>query len=259
MQFEYIDYQTNNRVASIILNRPDKRNAFNEGLVSELKRALEIAELDSDVKVILLKANGNIFSAGADLAYLQKMQQHDEQQNYEDSKSLADLFAYIYKHPKIIVSQVEGHAIAGGCGLVTLCDFTFAVPEALFGYTEVKIGFIPAIVMVFLIRKIGECKAKELLLSGRLIGAYEAEKIGIISRVVPNDKIDLEVSNFIQNLCVNCSDTSLKLTKSMIAEVQNMTLDNALDYAAKINAFSRTTDDCKRGIASFIKKEKINW
>ena len=256
---EFIEYGVAERVATIALNRPDKRNAFNIGLVSELKLALEMAEKDDAVKVILIRANGQVFSAGADLGYLQQMQTYTHEQNIADSSALAQLFKYIYQHPKIIVAQIEGHAIAGGCGLAMLCDFSFAVPEAMFGYSEVKIGFIPAIVMVFLLRKIGEGRAKDLLLSARLISAQEALNYGLITNVSAADKIQSEVSNFMQQLCVECSAEALKMTKTMIAEVQNLSLDQALIYAAEMNALARTTEACKKGISSFINKEKLMW
>jgi methylglutaconyl-CoA hydratase len=165
----------------------------------------------------------------------------------------------MYMHNKIIIAQVEGHAIAGGCGLATVADFTFAVPEAQFGYTEVKIGFVPAIVMVFLLRKVGETKAKELLLTGKLITAQTAKDMGIIHEVVTKDKIQDEVFSFAQKLCKETSGDSLKITKSMISAVQNMKDFDALNYAAEMNATARATKDCKKGIASFLSKEKIVW
>lgn len=256
---EYIEYIVAERVAHIVLNRPDKRNAFNVGLVTELKAALEMAEKDDAVKVILLRAAGQVFSAGADLSFLQQMQSYTEAQNIADSSAVAQLFKYIYTHPKILVAQIEGHAIAGGCGLATVCDFSFAVPEAMFGYSEVRIGFIPAIVMVFLLRKIGEGRAKELLLTGKLLNAEEAKNYGLINYVVAADKIAETVSNFVQDLCVECSKDAMQLTKKMIAEVQEKPLDEALSYAAKMNALARTTADCKTGINAFLTKQKIKW
>ncbi len=256
---EFIEYQVSERVANIRLNRPDKRNAFNVGLVTELKMALEDAEKDENVKVILLSANGEVFSAGADLGYLQQMQSYSREQNTADSLAMAELLKYIYQHPKIIVSMVEGNALAGGCGLATICDFCFAVPEAMFGYTEVKIGFIPAIVMVFLLRKIGEGRAKELLLSGKLMNATEACETGLVNKVLEKDKIKDYASNFIRQLCVECSGDALSLTKKMIAEVQNLNLEKGLVYAAEMNAEARETADCKKGINSFLKREKLIW
>lgn len=256
---EFITYTVENRVATITLNRPDKRNAFNAGLVTELKEAFKKADFDENVRVVLLKANGQVFSAGADLAYLIQMRNYQFDQNVSDNLAMAELFKSIYQHSKVVVAQVEGHALAGGCGLATVCDFTFAVPEALFGYTEVKIGFIPAIVMVFLIRKIGEGKAKELLLSGKMISAEEAQHYGLINKVVAADKISETVNNFIHQLVVECSGDALRITKEMIAHVQNLNLDDAIRYAAEMNAHSRTTKDCIRGIDSFLNREKIEW
>ncbi len=158
-----IEYAVADRIGYITLNRPDKRNALSFDLVKELKEAFARAEDDAAVKVIVLRANGEAFCAGADLAYLQNLQKFSHVENLADSNHLKELFLQIYILKKVVIAQVQGHALAGGCGLATVCDFSFSVPEAKFGYTEVKIGFIPAIVMVFLIRKIGEGKARHLL------------------------------------------------------------------------------------------------
>jgi methylglutaconyl-CoA hydratase len=259
MNYEYIQCEVKERVRYITLNRVDKRNAFNHQFVAELKDAFILAEEDEDTKVIVLRANGEVFSAGADLQYLQSLQKNTYEENLADSQFLKELYHHMYMHNKIIIAQVEGHAIAGGCGLATVADFTFAVPEAQFGYTEVKIGFVPAIVMVFLLRKIGETKAKELLLTGKLITAQTAKDMGIIHEVVSKDTIQDEVFSFAQKLCKETSGDSLKITKSMISAVQNMKDFDALNYAAEMNATARATKDCKKGIASFLAKEKIVW
>ncbi|MGB1314703.1 MAG: enoyl-CoA hydratase/isomerase family protein [Chitinophagales bacterium] len=259
MNFNYIEYLTLDRITFITLNRPEKRNAFNEILVEELKQAFTQAEQDEHTKVIILKANGKVFSAGADLGYLQGLQKNSYQENLADSNNLKDLYQQIYTLKKVVIAQVEGHAIAGGCGLATVCDFTFSVPEAKFGYTEVKIGFVPAIVMVFLIRKIGEAKTKELLLTGKLISAAEAKEYGIINNTFIADNINSEVTSFALKLCEEASEQSLQITKEMIAKVQDMNYVQAFDYAAEMNAKGRGTSDCKAGITSFLNKEKINW
>jgi methylglutaconyl-CoA hydratase len=256
---QYITYNIENRVAYITLNRPEKRNAFNPQLVAELKQAFQQAADDAEAKVIVLRANGAIFSAGADLSVLQTMQQNTREQNFDDSQSVRNLYEMMYRLPKVVIAQVQGHAIAGGCGLATVADFCFAVPEANFGYSEVKIGFIPAIVMVFLLRKIGEGRAKELLLTGKLITAAEAQNFGIINKVVPAEDLETAVNAFAQQLCTETSADSLRMTKLMIADVQELSLDAALTYAAEQNAASRETTDCKKGIASFLNKEKLSW
>src|SRR5690606_36237829 len=144
----------------------------------------------------VLNAAGEAFCAGADLAYLQQLQNFSFEENLTDSNQLKELFLNIYTHPKVVIAQVQGHALAGGCGLASICDWVFSVPEAKFGYTEVRIGFIPALVSVFLLRKLGEGAARELLLSGELIAAERAQAIGLINRVVSADKLEAEVNDF---------------------------------------------------------------
>ncbi|HWA36104.1 MAG TPA: enoyl-CoA hydratase/isomerase family protein, partial [Cyclobacteriaceae bacterium] len=164
-----VEYMVADRVGYITLNRPEKRNALNQEMVSELEAAFQKASSDDSAKVIVLRARGEAFCAGADLGYLQQLQKYSYEENLADSSHLKELFFLIYTLNKVVIAEVQGAALAGGCGLAAVCDFVFTVPEAKFGYTEVKIGFIPAIVTVFLLRKIGESRAKELLLSGSLI------------------------------------------------------------------------------------------
>ncbi len=256
---KYLLFEVKNRIAFITLNRPDKRNALNSELVGELKQAFSIASAEKEAKVIVLKANGSAFCAGADLAYLQQLQNNSYEENLNDSNHLKELFVQIYTLNKVVIAQIEGHAIAGGCGLASVCDFSFSVPEAKFGYTEVRIGFIPAIVKVFLLRKIGEMRSKRLLLTGELIDAQKAEKLELINEVVPVEKIREHVLKFCQLLIDKNSSQSLAYTKQMIANVQSMPLDEGLSYAAEMNAKARASDDCQKGIASFLNKESIVW
>jgi methylglutaconyl-CoA hydratase len=158
-----------------------------------------------------------------------------------------------------VIAQVQGHALAGGCGLATVCDFAIAVPEAKFGYTEVRIGFIPAIVMIFLLRKIGEAKAKQLLLSGDLVSAQDAMSLGLINKVVAKQDLEAEVNRLAVQLVESNSTSSMAMTKHMIAEVQSMRLDEALTFASGMNAKVRGTADCQKGVAAFLNKEKIVW
>lgn len=254
-----IDFVVTERIAYITLNRPEKRNALNPQLVSELTAAFTQAEERSEVKVVVLKAAGEVFSAGADLAYLQQLQQNTFEENIEDSARLKDLFQTIYSTSKVVIAQVEGHAIAGGCGLAALCDLVFAVPEARFGYTEVKIGFIPALVACYLVRKLGEARTKELLLSGDLISAQTASDYGLINFVVPAAEIAERVEVYAKNLCSATSGESIARTKALLQLVQNSTLEESLEAAVHANAEARSTADCKRGIASFLNKERLNW
>lgn len=254
-----VEYSVKERIGRITLNRPDKRNALSPEVVEGLKQAFDRAAKDDQVKVIVLNAAGEAFCAGADLAYLQQLQNFSFEENLTDSNQLKELFLNIYTHPKVVIAQVQGHALAGGCGLASICDWVFAVPEAKFGYTEVRIGFIPALVSVFLLRKLGEGAARELLLSGELIAAERAQAIGLINRVVSADKLEAEVNDFASRLIASNSADSMKLTKKLIAEVQGMNLTQALQHAAESNAHARGTNDCKRGIEAFLNKEKIIW
>jgi len=252
-------YSVADRIATICLNRPDKRNAFNPELVSALTKALLQASDDEEVKVIILKAAGNTFSAGADLAYLQQLQYNTHEENVKDSEHLKTLFTTIYYLPKVVIAQVEGHAIAGGCGLATVCDITFAVPEANFGYTEVKLGFVPAIVSCFLLRKTGETIAKKLLLTGDLFSAAQALAYNLITYVTNKDEISQTVQDFALKLCEEASGNSLMVTKQLIGQTTNPSLENSLNLAVQINARVRESADFKKGIAAFLEKEKIKW
>lgn len=256
---EYLEIAIKDRIGTITLNRPDKRNALNFELIAELKEAFTSMESNDDVKLIVLNARGTAFCAGADLAYLRKLQDFSHEENLKDSAHLKELFLKIYTLKKIVVAQVHGNALAGGCGLALVCDFVFAVPEAMFGYTEVKIGFVPAIVMVFLLRKIGEGNAKQLLLGGELITSSEAFRIGMVNKVVAPEKLEKTVRDFAKKILVENSSQAMATTKQMIAKSQSMSLDEALNFAAEINARARSTDDCKKGIQSFLNKQKIIW
>lgn len=255
----FIEYDTQDRIGYITLNRPEKRNALSHEMVTQLKETFTIAQNDDSTKVIVLRARGDAFCAGADLEYLKQLEGFSYEQNLADSSHLKELFYQIYTLRKVVIAQIQGHALAGGCGLATVCDFSFAVPEANFGYTEVRIGFIPAIVMVFLVRKIGEAKARALLLSGSLCSAHEAQEMGLINEVMPGDQLGVEVADFAKQLIESNSAYSMSVTKQMIAKVQSLPLDEALDFAAEMNAKARASDDCKKGISAFLNKQKINW
>ena len=256
---KYIQYSVDQAIGTITLSRPEKRNALSFELVSELKAAFTALEMDASVKIIILKAQGEAFCAGADLGYLQQLQHFSYEENLADSNHLKELFLQIYTLKKVVIAQVQGHALAGGCGLATVCDFVFAVPEAKFGYTEVRIGFIPAIVMIFLLRKIGEAKSKQLLLSGELITADDALRLSLVNRIIPKENLEQETIAYAASLIRSNSAQAMMQTKQMIARVQEMSLEKALTFAAESNATARATEDCKRGVDAFLKKEKITW
>jgi methylglutaconyl-CoA hydratase len=252
-------YSVSNRVATITLNRPEKRNSLNAELIQQLTGRLLEASEDDLVKVIILKANGPSFSAGADLEYLQELQANSHEANLSDSENLKRLFTTIYYLPKVVIAQIEGHAIAGGCGLATVCDIIFSVPEARFGYTEVKLGFVPAIVSCFLVRKTSETIVKRILLTGELFSAQQALDFGLITFIQEKADIEQKVNAFALNLCEQTSSNSLMVTKQLIGQTTNPTLEKSLELAVQINARVRESADFKKGVASFLNKENINW
>ena len=246
-------------VLTLTLDRPDVRNALNAELVTRLKDALADAATDASVRVVVLTGNGRAFSAGADLAALQALQSASTEANLADSEHLADLFEAIYTHPKPVVAKVNGHAIAGGCGLAAVCDFSFVTEGAKLGFTEVRIGFVPAIVAVFVTRKLGEAAARDLLLRGHLISAEEAAAIGLVTRSVPADRLDAETDALCTELATSTSWSAIAFTKQLLADVQGMGLSEGLRTAARTNALARSTDDCRAGVAAFLTKTDPPW
>jgi methylglutaconyl-CoA hydratase len=255
-----IKYEVDHRICTITLSRPEKHNALDDLMVAELTSAFQGAQRDSDVKVIMLKGEGESFCSGADLDYLLRMSRYDFNQNQEDSNTLMRLFLFIYTQRKPVIAVVQGKALAGGCGLATVCDIVVASKEtSQFGYTEAKLGFIPAIVMFFLVRRVGEGRARELALRGNIISAEEAFRIGLVNYVVPETEIEHYSQNLASEIVKNCSASSLGLIKELLSRIHGMSVNDALNYASNLNALTRMTDDCKKGVESFLKKEPMKW
>jgi len=248
-----------NRIGTITINRPEKRNALNPELVIALTTAFKELQRDQNVKVIILKAAGEVFSAGADLAYLQQLQSFSYDDNLKDSSLLKDLFSLLHLYEKPVIAQVEGHAIAGGCGLVTLCDIVFSVPEAKFGYTEVKIGFVPALVAGFLVRKVGAGRTRELVLSGELISAEKANEYGLVNFIASRDEIESEVLSYAEKMVESTSAEAIKTTKNLLSFISDLAVGEGLELAARVNATARLSADCQKGIAAFLNKEDPKW
>ena len=249
-----IKSEIKNNTAIITLNRPEKRNALHPFMVEQLKNKLVEFENDDSVKSLIITGEGNTFCSGADLEYLKQISNNTSVENYKDSKSLADLFLMIYNFPKPTIAAVNGSAIAGGCGVASVCDFIVAHPEkSKFGYSEVKIGFIPAIVSIFLIKKVGDGMARQLLLEGENISGIRAYEIGFANYISEN-VLD-ESLNLAERLNRN-SVESLRLTKQMISDLSNLTVREAVNHCIGLNTISRSTKDFKKGIDSFLNKDK---
>lgn len=260
MEYSRITYRVHDRKGTITLARPEKRNAIDDTMVKELTLAFTAAGRDPDVKVLMLEAEGPAFCAGADLEYLSRMAKFDLEENRTDSFRLANLFRTIHELRKPVIAVVNGPAMAGGCGLATVCDFIIASEErAQFGYTEVHIGFVPAIVLLFLIKRIGEGRARELVLRGNTIGAAEAGRLGLVSLVVPEQGLRAAADALAEELVAANSLTSMTLCKEMLSKLHGMNLADALDFAANMNAAARMTPECKQGMAAFLNKQQQKW
>lgn len=256
---DLITISKSERISYITINRPNKRNALNSELVKLLADAFNNAIADKDVKVIVLKANGEVFSAGADLGYLKQLEQNTDVENFKDAYIFKELLLSIYRSPKPIIAQVEGHAISGGCGLISVCDFIFAVPEAKFGYTDVKFGFVPTLVSCFLIRKLGEGRAKELLVSGELIDAVKASNYGLINFIVAKEEIAHSVDLYAKRIVECTSANSIYVTKQLLSSIQDLNLDEGLNLAIGLNVQTRSSADYKKGLSAFLNKNKLEW
>ena len=246
-------------VLTLTLDRPDKRNALSAELVDALRAEVDGAATDDAVRVIVLTGSGRAFSAGADLSAIQTLRQASAEANLADSDRLASLFEAIYRSPKPVVAKVNGHAIAGGAGLAAVCDVSLVADGAKIGFTETRIGFVPAIVSVFVMRKLGEAAARDLLLRGHLVSADEAARIGLVTRVVAPDELDDACDALCAEIARETSGSAVALTKRLLADVQGMGLAEGLSYASRLNALARATDDCRAGVDAFLGKTDPPW
>ncbi len=257
-KYKTIKLSKHDTILIITLNRPDKRNSLNQEMVKELKDVLSYYSNHLHVSGIIITGAGKAFCAGADLSYLKSLLNHDYNQNLNDSLQLKDLYYMLYTFPKPTVAMVNGPAVAGGCGLVNVCDFVFSVESAKFGYPEVKIGFVASMVSIFLTQTIGERNAKKLLLTGELISAKEAQKLGLVDEILQEYEIEKFSLNFLNNLKEN-SPQSINFSKQLFYKIIFDNLDKKLIKACEFNAKTRNTADFKEGIASFLEKRKPNW
>lgn len=257
MEYRTIQLAFEGKLATLTLNRPEKRNAISFELIGDLLRALdEVA--NSDAIVLILTGAGKAFSSGMDLENLKALIGRTPEQNLQDSRTMVQLFRSLYEFPKVTIAAVNGAAIAGGTGLALLCDFTLATPDAKFGYTEVRIGFVPAIVSTFLLRQVGEKQARDLLLTGRLFGAEEAARMGLLSEIVPAEQLLPRARNLASLLMEN-SSASLLATKKLLSDHGRAELDAQIEEAVRSNAGIRETADFREGISSFLEKRKPVW
>ena len=257
MAYNTIKLELSGDLATITLNRPEKRNAISTEMIEDLLGALGEVE-NSAARAVILTGSGDAFCSGMDLETLRALADRSHYENFEDSRRMAQLYRRIWSFPKPTIAAVNGPAIAGGCGIATLCDFTISAPDATFGYPEVRIGFIPAIVSVFLTRQIGEKNARDLLLTGRIIDAGEAQRVGLVTKVVPFQEL-MNEAKAQARLLLACSPASLLKTKKLLCNLAAPELDRELELAIAESAQIRSTPDFREGLASFLEKRTPRW
>ena len=252
-EYQKIIYSVEQAVARITLNRPEKRNALNDEVVTELKDAVRLSAADQSVRVVLVAGAGKDFCSGADLAALQKISEASVMENVDNARRMGELFIDMRRHPRPIIAAIRGRALAGGCGLATACDIVLAEESAQFGYPEVNIGFIPAMVMAILRRSVSEKRAFELITRGEVIGARVALEAGLINRVFADDEFESRVEEYVREMAGK-SASAVSLAKNLLYHMDSMAFDAAIEAGVQLNAITRMTPDCKRGVERFLKK-----
>jgi len=255
MSTEQVLYSVEGAVARVTLNRPEKRNALNDAVIAGIKNGLKKASKDERVRVVVISGAGKDFCSGADLAALQKIANASVAENSEDARLLLDLFLLIRQLPIPVVAAVTGRALAGGCGLATACDLVLAASSARFGYPEVKIGFVPAMVMAILRRNVSEKRAFELITRGAEISADQARLFGLVIHVFPEENFEEAVNQYVSEF-EKMSASAIGLTKTLLYQMDGMAFAEALETGADVNVIARLTDDCQQRIAKFLQKDR---
>ncbi len=244
--------------ACITLNRPQVRNALSPELVTHFHTALDQVQERDDVAALIITGEGTAFCGGADLKVLREIAAQTVEQAHQDSQNLMNFFRRIYEFPKPVIAAVNGPAIGGGCGLASVCDIVLAAKDAVFGYPEVRVGFVPALVAVFLVRICGEKTARELLLTGRVFSAQEAQEMGLVNHVVAKESLLEKAQELVREISPN-SPTALRLTKELMKDLPGLSLEKGLIAALQLNTLIRTTEDFKEGVSSFLEKRRATW
>ena len=252
-----IKIETDGTLALITLHRPEKRNAISAAMIADLLAVLEDVESGSE-RVAILTGAGKAFCAGMDLDALKSLASQSPEQNLADARRTAGFFRRLWSFPKPLIAAVNGAALAGGCGIATLCDFTLAAPEAKFGYTEVRVGFIPALVSMFLERQVGEKLSRDLFLTGRILDAAEAKAAGLVTRVVPAEQL-LDVARELAATLIGNSPGSLLATKRLLVRASEAEIDRRIELAVAESVAIRSTPDFREGLAAFLEKRAPRW
>ncbi len=259
----YPDYETvivniEGRIAEVTLNRPEVHNAFNNELINDLYDVFERLSLEENVRVIILTGNGKSFCAGADLNWMKSVVSYSYEQNYEESLKLAKLMYLVFTHPKPVIARINGSAIGGGVGLMSVCDILIASEDAKFGLSEVKLGLVPAAISPFVMSRIGEAHARELFITGERITAEHASKIGLINKCLPLDELDAAIDEKVKLILQNGPE-AVRTVKEMIFKVTQVKFPEVQEYTARLIANLRLSPEAQEGMNAFLEKRKPNW
>lgn len=253
-----ISYSIENKIARVLLNRPEVHNAFNEVMIAELTDTFTKIAKDESVRVVVLTGNGDSFCAGADLNWMKKMINFSYEQNFEDSLKLAELFYLMYSLSQPIIARVNGAAIGGGTGLVAVCDIAIASENAKFSLSEVKLGLVPACISPYVIRKVGEGRCREFFLTGERLTARRALELGLINQMVPLAELDQAVQEKANQL-LSSGPKAIAMCKELLMNVPGMTFEKAKTYTAEMIASMRIGDEGQEGMSAFLEKRKPKW
>jgi len=256
--YETVRLSQSGVVARVTLHRPDIRNAFNDTMIGELRHLFAVLRQEAELRVVVLTGAGSSFCAGADINWMRKMLAYSYEENLEDSMALADLMREIYEFPRPVIGRINGPAIGGGTGLVAVCDIAVAVETAVFSFSEVKIGLVPACISPYVIRKVGERHAREFFLTGERLRAAKARSCGLVNQVVPPEELDEEVGRYVDTL-VSSGPCALSTCKQMIRDVPLMDLERAGPYTADMIARQRVSDEGQEGMSAFLQRRRPSW
>ena len=257
--FNNIEFELHDQIGTLWLNRPDKHNAMNAEMISEIIECVESINEMTDVRVLLLKGKGKSFCAGADLNYMKGIAEFGFDENYEDSLKLAKCFNILYTCKKPTIAVVQGAAIGGANGLLAACDYVFCTENAKFAFSEVKLGIAPATISLYVLKRIGEFRARDLMLSGRRFSGIEAAQYQLANSAHPEDEIE-EQTNKIIHFLLSSGPNAITACKELIYNISNKyDFESAIDYSARTIAKLRASDEGQEGMASFLEKRKPNW
>ncbi len=258
MSYHLLTVQRDGGVERVTLNRPDVRNAFDERMIEELTRWAGAARFDPTLRVVVLAGAGKVFSAGADAAWMAKMADYSHDDNVHDAKAAAEMFLSINSIPAVVIGRVHGAALGGGCGLAAVCDIVVAEDSAVFGFTETKLGILPAVISPYALAKVGRSAARELFLTGMRFNAARAKEIGLVHRVVPASELDAAVQSYVDE-ALSAAPSAVAAAKALIATVWELTPAEAKNLTAEAIAKQRVTPEGQEGLRAFLNKAKPGW